>query len=165
MGYLIDGNNLIHAVPELREAFLEDSPEAGKRALLNLLLPWAEALRCKVTVVFDGGDGRRRRETSRFWVHEEPFADRALIALMQRGPWKVVSSDGEVRAEALRMGWKALHVRDFALELLPPSSMEDEKPPPPSSRAEINAWRRYFAEFAEDFEDLEFLEGREPRFS
>ncbi len=156
MGYLIDGNNLIHAVPELREAFVEDSPEAGKRALLNLLIPWADAERCKVTVIFDGGDGRRSKETNRFWVQEEPFADRALITAMQRGPWTVVSSDGEVRSEAHRMGWKTLHVRDFALNLLPDSSMDDEKPLPPSSRAEINAWRRYFAEFADEFENLEF---------
>ncbi len=156
MAYLIDGNNLIHAIPEIRAVFVEQSPEEGKRALLDLLLPWAESQRRKVTVVFDGGDGRRRKEAARFWVHEESFADRTLMQMMQRGPWTVISSDGEVRREALRWGYEAVFVRDFAAELLPDETFEDDKPLPPRGRAEINAWRRYFAEFADDFDSLEF---------
>src|SRR5713101_9997128 len=109
MRWLVDGYNLIRRDPDLRAREAE-SLEAGRRALLHLLVRAHRDPRAEFTVVFDGAriaggappPGRIRTIFSR-----PPFtADDELMRLARQ--WKsgavVVSSDRKIQDAARRAG-------------------------------------------------------------
>ena len=154
MPFLIDGHNLIHALPDIS---LED-PE-DEVALILKLRGWLAHQRKKAIVVFDGGipGGYSRTLSSSdmevvFSSYKRSTADRIIMKRLEKirdaGNWTVVTSDREILDFARRIGARAVSSQDFALELLPAAPRPLEKPRDPSP-AEVSEWLEVFPEPAE----------------
>ncbi len=133
MPYLIDGHNLIGALPDIE---LTDPHDEAK--LVLKLRGWAARKRTRIVVVFDGGlPGGRSRTLSGgpieaiFAARGHTIADRVIIARLRRlpdpGNWTVVSSDHEVLDFARRRGARVLTAQEFA-ERLEPQLAAPSKP-------------------------------------
>ena len=151
MPFLIDGHNLIAALPDIH---LED-PE-DEVALILKLRGWSGHKRRKATVVFDGGiPGGYSRQLSNpdleviFAAHKRSTADRIIIKHLEKlrdpGNWTVVSSDREILDFARRVGARVIPSQEFALELQPAARPPVEKPREPSP-AEVHEWLEIFPE-------------------
>jgi predicted RNA-binding protein with PIN domain len=152
MPYLIDGHNLIPAVPGLHL----DDPE-DEAQLAGLLRAFCARTRSRATVFFDrgllgaGSPSGGARVTVRF-VRPPRTADEAIVAYLARlkgeaRNWTVVSSDGEVQRAARRAGARPLTSRAFARLLLsPPLGPTEGKPEGPSNKEEVAYWERRFRE-------------------
>ncbi len=125
MPYLIDGHNLIGALPDIE---LTDPHDEAK--LVLKLRSWAARKRTRIVVVFDGGlPGGRSRTLSGgpieaiFAAKGHTIADRVIISRLRRLPdpanWTVVSSDHEVLNFARRRGARCLTAQAFAEQLEP----------------------------------------------
>lgn len=151
MPYLIDGHNLIAALPDLE---LDDPYDEAKLALQ--LRAWAGRERQKVYVVFDGGlPGGYSRELSTgrvqvtFAAERRTNADAILKARLSRlpdpGNWTLVSSDHEVRDRAQQVGARVLTSQEFAAQLVETLPALVEKPEVVSP-SEVHAWLQEFPE-------------------
>lgn len=151
MPFLIDGHNLIAALPDIN---LED-PE-DEVALILKLRSWLGRQRRKATVVFDGGipGGYSRTLSSGdlevvFAAYKRSNADRIIMQRLEKirdaGNWTVVSSDREILDFARRIGARGVSSQDFAVELQPIVRPSAEKPHEPSP-SEVNAWLEIFPE-------------------
>ena len=139
MHYLVDGHNLIAALPDIS---LEDPDDEVK--LILLLRSWAVARRKReVTVVFDGGlpgGYEQRLSTSRIQVVFAPegqTADSLLISRVKKVPnppeYTLVSSDRAVQAAATARKMAVLSSAEFAeiiaaKESPPPKPQESDDP-------------------------------------
>ena len=151
MPYLIDGHNLIAALPDID---LEDPHDEAK--LILKLRAWAGRERRKVIVVFDGGipGGYSRALSSGdvnviFAARHYTNADRIIKERLRRLPdapnWTVVSSDREVLDEAQRANARLMTSQDFAAQLDRQPIVQAEKPETPSAD-EVAAWLEVFQE-------------------
>lgn len=151
MPYLIDGHNVVAALPDLE---LDDPDDEAK--LVLKLRSWAGRTGRKAVVVFDGGlPGGLSRTLSGgglkviFAARKHSTADRIIQARLRRmrdaGNWTVVSSDREVLASAHAAGARVLTSQEFVGEMAPPRRVEPEKPQAPSSE-EVEAWLEVFGE-------------------
>lgn len=151
MPFLIDGHNLIAALPDIS---LED-PE-DEVALILKLRGWLGHKRRKAVVVFDGGipGGYSRQLSSAdlevvFAAYKHSTADRIIMKRLEKirdaGNWTVVTSDREILDFTRRIGARAVTSQDFVLELLPAARPAAEKPPEPSA-AEVHEWLEVFPE-------------------
>ncbi len=151
MPFLIDGHNLIAALPDIS---LED-PE-DEVALILKLRGWLGHQRRKAIVVFDGGipGGYSRTLSSSdleviFAAHKRSTADRIIMKRLEKlrdaANWTVVSSDREILDFARRLGARAVTSQDFALELQPAARPQLEKPRDPSP-TEVREWLEVFPE-------------------
>ena len=134
MRWLIDGYNIIRRDPELRRREAE-SLEAGRRALLHLLVRAHRAPRDEFTVVFDGarvsGSAPSAGRIRVIFSRPPLTADDELIRLARQ--WRsggiVVSSDRRIQDAARRAGSPALTAEQFleALEFRadPPTGGKD----------------------------------------
>ncbi|TFH33449.1 MAG: hypothetical protein E4G99_11390 [Anaerolineales bacterium] len=151
MPFLIDGHNLIAAMPGISLSDLDD-----ERALVQHLAHFARRTRRSITVYFDrgsllapnlsGGAGVKVH-----FVRSPRTADDALRAHLERlnreaSNWTVVSSDREVQRAARQAGARVVDSQSFAAELAPGGSDQAEigKPEPSLSSDEIEAWERLF---------------------
>jgi predicted RNA-binding protein with PIN domain len=124
MHWFIDGYNVIRRDPELRSREVE-SLEAGRRALLHLLVRAHRAPRDEFTVVFDGArvsGGAPSAGRIRVIFSRPPLtADDELMRLARQ--WRsggiVVSSDRRIQDAARRAGSPVLTAEQFleALDL------------------------------------------------
>ena len=149
MRLLIDGYNLIPAIPELRR-LLRGDLEAGREGLIEMLRTWRRNSggSHRITVVFDGKPQRDRGERrsaggieTLFSRHE--IAD-ALILRLLKGDHRgavLVTSDralGEAAApyaaDVIRTGEFRDRVRQAAL--MEGDFQEDDPPPPPRRGAQ-----------------------------
>ena len=154
MPFLIDGHNLIAALPDI------DLGEPDDEAKLVLKLrAWAGHERRKATVVFDGGlPGGMSRALSGgglevvFAARDYTIADRIIMERLRRlrdAPnWTVVSSDHEVMDAARRAGARVLTSQEFAVRLAPAPPAPHEKPERVAP-AEVTEWLRIFGDAAE----------------
>lgn len=152
MPYLIDGHNLIGALPDID---IDDPDDEGK--LLILLRGFVARKRTKCTVIFDHGlPGGASRMSSRsltviFASAQHTNADamikRRISSIRDVKGWTVVSSDRDVAEYARRHRLRQLTAQEFARELrspaAPPSAYDrDEKPAP--SQANVDEFMRLF---------------------
>src|SRR2546426_1006981 len=140
MRWLIDGYNVIRRSPELRAREAE-SLEAGRRALLQLLVRAPRGPRDEFTVVFDGArvsGGAPSAGRIRVIFSRPPLtADDELMRLARQ--WRsggiVVSSDRRIQDAAPRAGSPPLTAEQFleALEVPPdpPTEGKDLNTPDP----------------------------------
>ncbi|RLC84845.1 MAG: hypothetical protein DRI37_08600 [Chloroflexi bacterium] len=154
MPFLIDGHNLIAALPDI------DLGEPDDEAKLVLKLrAWAGHERRKATVVFDGGlPGGLSRNLSGgglevvFAARDYTIADRIIMERLRRlrdAPnWTVVSSDHEVMDAARRAGARVLTSQEFAARLAPAPRAPHEKPERVAP-AEVTEWLRVFGDATE----------------
>lgn len=151
MPYLIDGHNLIGALPghDLRD------PE-DELKLIRVLRAFCASQRAQIIVYFDRGIPGGRNPpagggvTVRF-VRPPATADSAIARHLEQvgreAPnWVVVSSDASVAQAARRAGARPLSSREFSRQLVnasaPPAS--PEKPEAPVAPEEIEAWEALF---------------------
>ena len=154
MPYLIDGNNLIHALMEV-------GPEVRRVGLCEVL---AEALPAgeDVTVVFDGPHpegglpGELAERLEAIFTPGHP-ADETICARIasDSAPRRliVVSSDREIRRAATRRRCQSVTSEDFSRELCRllrrASQTSAERPEPPEKRSGLDEgqtddWMRVF---------------------
>ncbi|MBN1873350.1 MAG: NYN domain-containing protein [Anaerolineae bacterium] len=151
MPYLIDGHNVVHALPDID---LEDPHDEVK--LVYKLRAWAGRERRQVIVVFDGGiPGGTSRELSTPDVHvvfaarQHSIADRIIKERLRSLPdapnWTIVSSDREVLDSAREVNACVITAQVFADRLsLPPDAFKEK--PDTISQAELEAWLKIFEE-------------------
>lgn len=149
MPFLIDGHNLIAALPDID---LEDPHDEAK--LVIKLRAWAGHYRRKAIIVFDGGipGGYSQALSSGnlevvFAAHHHTIADRIIIErlrpLRDAVNWTVVSSDIEVLDAARQAGARALTSQEFATQLTWAPEKGKEKPDW-VSQAEVQSWLQVF---------------------
>jgi predicted RNA-binding protein with PIN domain len=151
MPYIIDGHNLIAAMPDIELHDAED-----ELALIEQLRALEQRERRAIYVYFDSGqigvrnDYRVGRIHVRFCVAPRTADDAIqdqLRSIGKQGPnWVVVSSDREVVAAAARSGARSVTSSAFAKQLRTPLERESPlgKPERPLSREEIEAWEALF---------------------
>jgi hypothetical protein len=166
MPFLIDGHNVIAALPDIE---LDDPHDEAK--LVLKLRAWAGRGRCKATVVFDGGvPGGYSRQLSGgglevvFASRRHTDADsiiRARLRHLRDGPnWTVVSSDHEVLNAARRAGARTLTAQAFVQALAPAPRLNLGKPKDVSPD-EVSRWLEVFGS-AEDALEAQAPEARPP---
>ena len=149
MPFLIDGHNVIAALPDID---LADPDDEAK--LVVKLRAWSGRERRKAIVIFDSGiPGGPSRVLSSpevrvvFAARHHSTADRIikerLSALPDAPNWTVVSSDREVLDNARTSGAKTLSAQEFAARLNPTPEVEQEKPEG-APAAEVEAWLEVF---------------------
>ncbi|HOU15124.1 MAG TPA: NYN domain-containing protein [Anaerolineae bacterium] len=151
MPFLIDGHNVIAALPDID---LEDPDDEAK--LVVKLRAWTGRIRRKAIVIFDGGiPGGASRVLSTpevrvvFAAKYHSTADRIIKERLSDLPdapnWTVISSDREVLDNARMIGAKTLTAQDFAERLNQSLEVEKEKPEGVSA-AEVETWLEVFPE-------------------
>lgn len=151
MPYLIDGHNVIAALPDID---LEEEHDEVK--LVLKLRAWAGRVRRKAVVVFDSGiPGGYAPALSNveikvvFAAHRRTTADRIIKERLAHLPdaanWTVVSSDYEVLDNARRVGARVLSSQEFVGELSRSPTTEEKKPDRLSEK-ELAAWLQIFPE-------------------
>ena len=151
MPFLIDGHNVIAALPDID--LIEDHDEAK---LVLKLRAWTARMRRKATVVFDGGlPGGQSRSLSSpdveviFAARRRTNADRIIRARIRALPdapnWTVISSDREILDQADAAGARTISAQDFAYALNHPPKEEKEKPQSVSP-TEVERWLEVFDE-------------------
>jgi predicted RNA-binding protein with PIN domain len=153
MPYIIDGHNLIAAIPGISLHDPED-----ERALLALLQPLAAREAKMIFIYFDegqtgGGNNFRIGRIQVRFIIPPRTADQAILAhLDQIGSeapnWVIVSSDREIQRRALRLGARILSSEDFFNQKLEQSDQPSavEKPHQQLSDDELDAWEALFNE-------------------
>jgi len=120
---IVDGNNAIHAIEELRDLLSRDR-QAAREALLNLLQPIHDSEGCRLTVVFDGREGigsiQKRGNDERFSIvysSSEQSADgaieRMLLAAKRPEVITVATNDNLIRSCAYEAGAAAVRAEDL----------------------------------------------------
>ena len=152
MPYLIDGHNLIAALPDIR---LDDPDDEAK--LVIKLKGFVARKRTKCVVIFDGGlPGGASTLSSRsvtviFASAQHSDADALLKRRMGKiragSGWTVVSSDREVADYARGRRLRQLSAQEFVRELQRPGTspnadVQEEKPLP--SQADVDEFMGLF---------------------
>jgi len=160
--YLIDGHNLIGALPDLAL----DEPDDELR-LSERLLAYFKRSRQRAVLFFDRGHVASQAFRRGHWlqirfVRSGRTADDAIRGELGRigreAPnWTVVSSDREVQAAARLAGAKVLSSQQFIERLAPPGPDAGEAPKPdrPLSPDELDDWLALFNGGSPDKPDQE----------
>ena len=152
MPYIIDGHNLIPKIPGMSLQDIDDEIQ-----LVNLLQEFCRIRRKQVEVYFDnappGSVGARNygRVVARF-VRQGRTADQAIQMKLKRlggeaRNWTVVSSDGEVQANARAVRAKILTAEVFAqqvFEALGDTADSYLEPESDLSPEEVEDWMQIF---------------------
>jgi len=150
MPYLVDGNNLAHALG------LSRGSRADRETCARVLAAFCRSRGARATVVFDGpapatplGAGEPRR--LRVVFSEGRTADEVILGQVKasRAPRDliVVTSDKSLGDRARHMGADRERVHEFARRLGPRSvaaGAREEKPEHPQSQKEIDDWLEVF---------------------
>ncbi|MCY3780056.1 MAG: NYN domain-containing protein [Chloroflexi bacterium] len=161
MPYLIDGHNLIAALPDID---LADENDEAK--LLIKLKGFSARKKTRLTVIFDGGlPGGASALSSHsvkvvFAAAERSSADALIKGRIDNTRdarnWTLVSSDRELRDHARWKGMRNMSAAEFA-ELLrtndrsQPVGAEPEKPSP--SEDDTALWLKHFGEHESEDRD------------
>lgn len=152
MRYIIDGHNLVGALPDLA---LEDPDDEAK--LVQRLRSFAARTGRGCTVIFDHGlPGGRSALSNRavqvVFASMRSSADRVLRERIKKLPdpraWTVVSSDAEVLGFARRLQLQTLSSAQFVALLERPQAVArdpGEDPHAQSSPEEIEEWLAAFS--------------------
>jgi uncharacterized protein len=151
MPFLIDGHNVIAALPDID---LNENYDEAK--LVLKLRSWTARVRRRATVVFDGGVPGGQSQTLSspdvevvFAARKRTNADRIIRSRIRELPdapnWTVVSSDHEILDKAREAGTRTITAQDFAYALNHPPK-EDKEKPQTVSPAEVERWLEIFNE-------------------
>lgn len=154
MPYLIDGHNVIAALPDIS---LEDDNDEVQ--LIIKLRSWLGQSRRKAVVIFDGGiPGGPSTSLSTinikviFAARHYTIADAIIIervrALPDPGNWTVISSDREVIERAEHAGAKTMTAQTFA-DFLNQQITFDKEKPEGLGAGELEHWLDVFPEVKE----------------
>jgi predicted RNA-binding protein with PIN domain len=154
MAYLIDGHNLIGAVPGIHLDQVDDETQ-----LIQVLRAFCRRRRTRVEVFFDNappGQPRTRKYglVTAHFVRQGRTADQAIVARLRQigraAPnWTVVTSDREVQAAARSARAQLISSQDFARQLgesgpAPQSASPETDPDLEISDDEVADWLEEF---------------------
>lgn len=156
--YIIDGYNLIHNVPRLRDA-LGQNLEYARNTLVSLLRSYQSSHRLNITLVFDGDEvGQPASEMpSTKWlriIYSKPpeKADPLIKRLIRKSHNKkalfVVSADNEIISSAKQHGANVLSPDEFYLRVTkhPLQDQLNQKYDEKISEQELDEWLKLFGE-------------------
>ncbi len=153
MAYLIDGHNLIAAVPGIHLDAVDDEMQ-----LIQVLGGFCRQRKKRVEVFFDNapaGQPRTRKYgmVTAHFIRQGRTADQAIIARLQQigraaSNWTVVTSDREVQAAARGARAQLIPSQDFARQLeaspAPQSASPETDPNLEVSDDEVADWLKAF---------------------
>ncbi len=156
--YIIDGYNVIHNVPRLRDA-LNQSLEHGRNMLVSLVRAYQSSHRTKMSLVFDGDEigGASNEFTSTKWlkvIYSKPpeKADPLIKRMIRKTPNKkslfVVSADNEIIQSARQHGAHVLSPDEFYFRATkhPVQDQLNQKYSEKISEQELDEWLKLFGE-------------------
>jgi uncharacterized protein len=159
---VVDGYNLIHAMPELARLVGSDL-ERARDALVSKLAVYRSGRGIRVTVVFDGRDtgAPQTRPPGGIEVvfsRAPQNADAKIKTMLslEKSPksWTVVTSDNSIIRYARDYGAKTIPSAEFAAKLgntipnLGPNRPVQKDAP--MSAAEVHEWEEYFRQGRQD---------------
>jgi hypothetical protein len=159
---VIDGYNLIHAMPELAR-FVAGDLERARDGLVSKLAVYRSGRGVRVTVVFDGRSmaaqsGRPPGGIEVVFSRAPQTADAKIKTMLslERSPrsWTVVTSDNSIVRYARDYGAKTIPSAEFAAKLgntLP--KLGPNQPVPsdkPMTPGEVAEWEEYFRKGRQD---------------
>jgi predicted RNA-binding protein with PIN domain len=155
---IIDGYNVIHRVPELRQ-FLETSLEDARDALLQRLKSYLLNKEIEIIVVFDGSEAPpglppiEHHRRLKVIFSRRPFkADPVIISLISGTPKAqsliIISDDGEIKHAAKSAGAAAISTNDFYSRLTKRFMSEESTSVPGRelTSEELQEWLKIFGE-------------------
>ena len=159
---VIDGYNLIHAMPELARLVGSDL-ERARDGLVSKLAVFRSGRGVRVTVVFDGrGTGAPQTRPPGgievVFSRAPQNADtkiKTMLAL-EKSPksWTVVTSDNSIVRFARDYGAKTIPSAEFAAKLGPTiPKLGPNRPAPqdtPMTQAEVSEWEEFFRKGRQD---------------
>jgi predicted RNA-binding protein with PIN domain len=124
---MVDGNNALHAIPELAKE-LEIDRNQARDSLLRLLEPLTTGENCVLTVVFDGRGGRsslskhaNMKNYTVIYSSSSQGADGVIerMLMASKSPERIVvaTNDGLIRNCAYECGASAMRVEDLVKQL------------------------------------------------
>ncbi len=150
---IVDGYNLIHAIPELKNKLSHDL-EAARNDLLNLLIRYRNKKKVNITVIFDGRPGsiedQEMKKGLKVQFSQAPEkADQVIKRMIDKIEGEkgvmVVSSDREIFDYAKVCGLARIKSGEFAAQLLPsPAKKNKKKTDAEMSDDELQEWMRLF---------------------
>jgi predicted RNA-binding protein with PIN domain len=151
--YIIDGYNLIHAIPALKKLLVRDAPQA-REALIDHVARLTHRKKFRGTIVFDGVRPAEDFGASRAPIHvvyAAPLtADDKIKALIEHAPnrsWLVViSSDHEILNFARVCACTTHTSKYFAHMLFETDTAGEEKEQSTLSKSQVDEWLRIFGE-------------------
>ncbi len=159
---VIDGYNLIHAMPELARLVATDL-ERARDGLVAKLAVYRSQWNVRVTVVFDGrGAGVQQTRppggVEVVFSRAPQTADAKIknMLALEKSPksWTVVTSDNSIIIFARDYKAKTTSSAEFAAKLGPTipklGPNRPVQPDAPMSRAEIAEWEEYFRKGRQD---------------
>ena len=151
---LVDGYNLLHQIPRIKQE-LDVDAENARAQLLHRLSTYAQRNQLKVIVIFDGYRATKVPQkkylgvTVRYAKNES--ADGVIKRMVDtpRGSEKpvVVTSDREIVDFARHCGAKSKTAQEFAKEITTPKLQKipyENKYEPPMSKREVKEWMHLF---------------------
>jgi len=150
-GFIIDGYNLMHKVPELAELAGKDLEQARDR-LVAMLARFKGRRQIRVVVVFDGDQASGGPARTRAGAMDVVFsrlpekADERIVrmarSLANPKAWTVVSSDRKVRERAGACGVRTVGADEFLRTATPARARREDKP---EMRTEdVAEWEEFF---------------------
>lgn len=152
MKILVDGYNLIHAIPDLRGRLNEDLEET-RNALVVRLSSYAAREGVQIIVVFDGqgmsgqqsgGMGNVRVRFSKAGQTADEVIKKTMDAKKRSDRMQVVTSDAEIRRFARLCSVPVIQSQKFVQLLSQSASSPSQKSEPSLSSKEVDEWMRLF---------------------
>ncbi len=149
MHVIVDGYNVLMAMPEFYKGpGGRDMPE-GRKMLLERMWRYARATGERVTVIFDGRGRREERAGSVGSIKAffSPDADEKIIEMVSgmRGAARVITSDRKLRQEIRRLGGRCDGPMRFFGEVREAIGRgKDKEKPGELSEAEVREWLEAF---------------------
>ncbi len=151
---LIDGYNLMHQMPDIREQMGQDIESARERLMMKLS-SYVAIRNVQITVVFDGNGFVKSYPAIRavFPGPSETADDviKRMVDTQSRNHGKtVVSSDREIQFFARQCGAQILASQQFVRELAAASTSPsaEDKYDKQLTRAEVDEWMKLFSKKA-----------------
>lgn len=152
MPILLDGNNLLHRLPDAQ----------GRGDVRRQVLAACRAQRRRVTVVFDGPppSGAPARELlGPVTIHYAgpASADEVMLARIPAGPrgreWVVVTDDRDLARRARELGATTRGLAEWLRQAPSPAPRRGAKPARAPTPDEVSEWEAYFAQGRDGDED------------
>jgi len=158
MHTLVDGYNVLYAMPEFHSKSIQRDLETGRKLLAGKLMRYSRVTGGRITLVFDGR-GRDLSEEAiggtmrlAFTPDADEFITETVRTSGAAGTVRVVTSDRELREEVKRLGGSCQGPRSFLGEVKRAIRGSDEdtaEKPSDLGEEEVDGWLKEFG-FRED---------------